>query len=176
MRTVAHLFLLISLVALCACTVSRTIPPNISPNITKSEGVNVSLNIPTNSEIERLNAEVNKRRKNSEFWDTWNIRLLWVAGLIAVSLAFTSVGVSRSNRTLLESSDELEKAKDRALQTDLKSRDEKIAALNDHAASLQVEALNLQKQLLAQGPREKLLFGENRRELIDALRTFSGQK
>jgi hypothetical protein len=100
-----------------------------------------------------------------------------VAGVIAVLLAITSVGVSRSNRKLLESSDELEKAKDRALQNDLESRDEKIAALNNHAAALQVEALNLQKQLLVQGPREKLLLiGENRRELVDALKSFSGQK
>jgi hypothetical protein len=136
----------------------------------------VSPNISTNSEIERLNGEVARRRRNSEFWDTWNIRLLWLAGFIAVSLAVTSVGASRSNRKLLESSDELEKAKDRALQADLKSRDEKIATLNDHAASLEVEALNLQKQLIAQGPREKLLFGENRRELIDALKLFKGQK
>lgn len=93
----------------------------------------MSSNISTNSEIERLNGEVTRRRKNSEFWDTWNIRLLWVAGFIAVSLAITSVGASRSNRKLLESSDELEKTKDRALQADLKSRDEKIAGTNQLA-------------------------------------------
>jgi hypothetical protein len=176
MRIGIHLFLLISCSALWVCTVSKASPPSINPTITKSEGVNVSSNISKNSEIERLTGEVTQRRRKSEFWDTWNLRLLWVAGFIAVSLAVTSVGVSRSNRKLLEASDELEKAKDRALQDDLKSRDEKIAALNDHAAALQVEALNLQKQLLAQGPREKLLNGENRRELIDTLKNFAGQK
>jgi hypothetical protein len=167
---------LISCIALCAWTLKTTTPTNINPKNTKSEGVNVSSNISTNSEIERLSGEVKGQRDKAEFWDTWNIRLLWVAGIIALFFAITGVGVSRSNKRLLELSDQLEKAKDRALEADLKAKDQNIASLNEHAASLQVEALNLQKQILLQGPRANLLAGENRKTLVEALEMFPKQK
>lgn len=51
-----------------------------------------------------------------------------------------------------------------------------IAKANERAARLEVEALKLQGQLLAQGPRENLLIGEKRQKLVELLKPFAGQK
>jgi hypothetical protein len=134
----------------------------------KSEGVNVSSNIPTNPEIERLTAEVDHQRRKADSWDGWNLKLLAIAGLSALALAITAVGVSRSNRKLTDLRDQLDKAKDRVLQSDLKSKDLNIA-------SLEVKALTLRKELLLQGPRANLLVGDNWQMLVSTLRKFSGQ-
>jgi hypothetical protein len=128
----------------------------------------MSSNISTNSEIERLTGDVDKQRRRADSWDAWNLRLLAIAGFIALALALTAVGVSRSNRRLTDLRDQLDKAKDRALQSDLKSKDLNIA-------SLEMKALTLRKQLLLQGPRENLLVGDNRAILVSTLRAFPGQ-
>lgn len=51
-----------------------------------------------------------------------------------------------------------------------------IANANERAAALEIEALNLRRQLSWQGPRGTLLVAENKRKLVDALKRFSGQK
>ena len=50
------------------------------------------------------------------------------------------------------------------------------AEANTRAASLEVQALQLRKDLVLQGSRENLLSGEIRKKLIAALRPFAGQK
>lgn len=69
--------------------------------------------------------------------------------------------------------DEKQKAQLRQFDKDLTEAKTQLSLQRTRAAEAE---LRLQKQLLAQGPREKLLLGENRRELVDALKAFSGQK
>jgi len=42
--------------------------------------------------------------------------------------------------------------------------------------NLEIEVLSLQKELLIQGPREKLLTGETRTVFVDSLKPFAGQE
>ena len=117
----------------------------------------MSLNNTMDSEIARLAAEVNARRGTAEVWDTWNIRLLFIAGLAATLLAVTAVGVSRSNRNLVDASDRLDKAKDRKLQADLKAKDDEIAALENESAQLTASNLRLEAAISPRrlSPRQK---------------------
>lgn len=82
-----------------------------------------------NSEIERLSGEVRKSRDKSEFWDKWNIRFVFLAGFAGICLAIGAIGVSRSNKAVSDFVEQLEKAKDRKLQDDLKAKDGEIASL-----------------------------------------------
>jgi hypothetical protein len=101
---------------------------------TSSEGENVSANNERDEEIQRLSDEVKDRREKADTWDTWNIRAVWFAAFAAALLAITAIGVSNSNRRLLTSSDDLDRAKDRKLQADLRLKDEEIAKANARAS------------------------------------------
>jgi len=61
-------------------------------------------------------------------------------------------------------------------ERDIASANKEAAEANERSAALEVEALKLREQLVAQGPREALLRGENRQKLIDALKPFAGQR
>lgn len=137
LRTLQCTFL--SFITLYTGISNITTQATINPNNTQSEAVKVSSNIPLDSEVDRLSGEVNRQRDKADSWDSWNLRLLALAGLIAVALAVTAVGVSRSNGKLSDLRDELDRAKDRALQVDSKEKDEKIASLNSEAASARLE-------------------------------------
>ncbi|MFZ0798388.1 MAG: hypothetical protein WCA13_02615 [Terriglobales bacterium] len=50
------------------------------------------------------------------------------------------------------------------------------ADANARAAGLEVEALQLRKQVVLQGARENLLAGDNRQKLVHALKPFAGQR
>ena len=99
-----------------------------------SNGENVSSNNLIDAEIERLTDEITDRRNAAESWDTWNIRFLFIAGIAALCLVVTAIGVSRSNRRLLAYSDQLDKVKNRKLQTELKQKDDAIAAITGETA------------------------------------------
>jgi hypothetical protein len=60
-------------------------------------------------------------------------------------------------------------------EKDISTANQRAAEANERAASLEVTALGLRKQLMLQGARENLITGENRRKLVDALKPFSGQ-
>ena len=97
---------LISLIAFCACIPAIAIAIEGSP--TQSERVNVSSNNSINSDIERLVGEITRQRAKAQFWDTWNIRLIFVTG-DAGTMVITAIGVSRSNGGLRRLSEQLSK-------------------------------------------------------------------
>jgi len=99
----------------------------------------------TSSEIDKLSEKVRKQRESAESWDTWNIRFLFIAGFAALCLVVTAIGVSRSNRTLTDLSDELDRAKDRKLQADLKSKDDEIAGLGRDTAIASKDAADARR-------------------------------
>jgi hypothetical protein len=136
--------ILIAFITLCAITAITTTPKNSKKISTFSAGENVSSNIDIESEIEHLTTETNSRRLATEFWDTWNIRFLFAAGFVAVCLSIIAVGVSTSNRRYVAASNELNKAKDRKLTSDLQDKDLKIAQLGDASAILKSENLKLE--------------------------------
>ena len=140
-----------------------------NPKNTKSEGKNVSSNSSTDSEIDRLADEVKARRVTAEAWDTWNIRLVFLAGLAATLLVVTAVGVSRSNRNLISSSDQLDRAKDRKLQDDLKSKDDEIAKLDETAAGLKADNLQLEAAI---APRR---LSDRQKGELSSLSSFLGR-
>ena len=53
---------------------------------------------------------------------------------------------------------------------------ERAGKANERAKALEVESLRLREQLIAQGPREAILRGGRRTQLVDALRPFTGQR
>lgn len=118
---------LISLIAFCACIPAIAIAIEGSP--TQSERVNVSSNNSINSDIERLVGEITRQRAKAEFWDTWNIRLIFVTGITGAMLVITAIGVSRSNGGLSDLSEQLSRAKDHKLQVELKAKDDEIAGI-----------------------------------------------
>jgi hypothetical protein len=61
-------------------------------------------------------------------------------------------------------------------ERDIAVANQKAGEANERAASLEVDALRLRKELVLQGARENLLSGDNRRKLVDALKRFAGQK
>jgi hypothetical protein len=131
---------LIAFIALCAATAIAMFATPNKASPTKSDGKKMSSSPSRDPEIERLTAQVKQRRDAADSWDTWNIRLLFIAGLAASLLVITAIGVSRSNRALNQLSDELDKAKDRKLQGDLKAKDDDIAKLNSEAAAARLDS------------------------------------
>lgn len=128
------------------------------------------------SEIQSLTL---RARDLSHAVDRWNAAMIGALVLTALAAIFvvltTRIALTKAKK-LAEVQEELIRAKDAQLTSDLKEKDAKIADTNERAAALEVEALNLRKQLLEQGPRGNLLAGENRRKLVNALKRFSGQK
>jgi hypothetical protein len=51
-----------------------------------------------------------------------------------------------------------------------------IARANERAASLELEAAKLKKELVFQGPRANMVVGEHRQSLVDAIKPFVEQK
>ena len=64
----------------------------------------------------------------------------------------------------------------RKFDTDLTDAKKQVENLRGDNLKLEAKALSLQTELLKQGPRANLLIGETRRELVDALEAFPGQK
>ena len=65
--------------------------------------------------------------------------------------------------------------KENYLQIRLGNATERAGKAEESAAELEVEALSLRKELLRQGPRENLVSGKARTELVDALKPYRGQ-
>lgn len=61
-------------------------------------------------------------------------------------------------------------------KSELACQQKKVEELRQDNLNLELKALSLQKEILTIGPREKLLSGETRRELIASLKPFAGQK
>lgn len=58
---------------------------------------------------------------------------------------------------------------------DIAKANKGAADANERAAGLEVEALQLRKELLLQGPRANLIAGDTRKKLADALKPFAKQ-
>jgi hypothetical protein len=144
---------LIACIALCASTPSTINRIKSIPISSQSNGVNVSSNISTSSEIERLSGEIKASRDKAELWDKWNIRFLFIAGFAALCLFITAIGVSRSNKAVADLSEQLDKAKDRKLQADLKSKDDEIAVLNKESEAAKRDAERLKLDIAATNER-----------------------
>lgn len=118
------------------------------------------------SEIDALTAKVGTLSSSA---DSWNRIMLWCLAITAIAAVATFIATRQVVVKTSQAADaqkQLSDAKDRALQSDLKSKDRDIA-------SLEVQALGLRTQLLLQGPRTNLLVGDNRQTLVSALRKFS---
>jgi hypothetical protein len=61
------------------------------------------------------------------------------------------------------------------IRLDAAAAEERAAEANARAAKLEIEALQLRKQLQSQGPRANLITGEARKRLVDALKPFTKQ-
>lgn len=120
------------------------------------------------SEIEALIAKVEALSASADWWNKAMLACLALTAVAGVVTFIATRQVIVKTSQAAEAQKELSDAKDRALQSDLKSKDRDIAAL-------EVEALGLRKQLLVQGPRENLLVGDTRQALISVLRKFPGQ-
>lgn len=133
-----------------------------------SEGENVS-------EIQSLTIRV---QSLSHSVDWWNAAMIWGLAMAAVAAVFlviaTRIVIARTGE-LSKAQDLLSEAKDREKDVKIAEAQRGSAEANERAASLEVTALGLRKQLMLQGARENLITGENRRKLVDALKPFSGQ-
>lgn len=142
----------------------------------RSDNESAVSNSPTESDIDRLTRESNWRRKSVDSWDTWNIRVLFIAGLAAVFLVITAIGVSRSNRALIAVTDELGRAKDRKLQSDLSLKDVAIAQAQDEAslANKATEELRAKNLELQNKVAWRTFEPDQRKEFVGKLSPFHG--
>jgi hypothetical protein len=157
----------------------------------------LSDNLGKSSEISSLTHKVSDLTQSFDFWNHW---MLWGLGFAAIAAFWigitTRMTVVRSKQ-LTVAQGNLDSAKEAQLRIELKDKDQKIAdafkasgeaneraghaeeraaGANERSAALEVEALRLRKQLVAQGPRESMLRGEARQRLVDALKPFAGQR
>jgi hypothetical protein len=166
----------IPVIGLCV-VISATICIHARQQKNVSAEEKVSSNKSTDAEIQRLDAEVKERRKIADAWDTWNIRAVGLAGLAAALLLITAIGVSNSNRKLLSFSEQLEKAKDRELQADLKSKEDEIANANARAseANQKAEEERLARLKIEERLAPRSLTAEQIHLLQTKLRQYTGQ-
>lgn len=66
--------------------------------------------------------------------------------------------------------------KEAYLRRQVATLNQSAASANERTANLEKESAALLKQLIEQGPRSHLLYGERQERLIEQLRPFSGQK
>lgn len=64
----------------------------------------------------------------------------------------------------------------RQFESDLTAAKTALSEQQERTAAMEVEALSLQKQLIAQGSRAALLYGENRERIIEQVKPFAKQK
>jgi hypothetical protein len=98
--------------------------------------------------------------------------------LVFLTFAFGTGALITGNRINSRQEEKLRKF-DKNLteaKTELACQQEKVERLRQDNLKLEFKALSLQKEILTQGPRENLLIGETRREFVDSLKPFAGQK
>lgn len=79
--------------------------------------------------------------------------------------------IAKANRGAADALERAAKAEE-----NLGNANKSAADANARAASLELQALQLRKDLALQGSRENLLSGDNRKKLIVALKPFAGQR
>jgi hypothetical protein len=111
--------------------------------------------------------------------EAWKSVFDWGAvGLILLTFAFGAGALITGNKiNKLQESRLRQFDKDLTdAKTALGKQEELVEGLKGDNLKLEAKTLSLQKELLMQGPREKLLSGETRRVLVDSLKSFAGQK
>lgn len=149
----------------------------------KESGENVS-------DIQRLTARAHELTTSIALWNSAYMVLVALTVVLAAGVFIAQFVANKKSVLLAGVQDEIIKEKDAIAAADSKAKDAKIAdalqaagaaneragEANERAATLEVEALKLRQQLVAQGPREALLRGETRQKLVDALKPFAGQR
>src|ERR1700723_112706 len=125
----AHLRL-ISSMALCVITICNIVPQNKNAVSTSSGTEKASSIVYKNPEIDHLTTAKGDLRKKLDSWDTWNLRAISLAGFAAVCLIITSLGFSNTNRKFVKAADDLDKAKDAQVVSDLSNKDVEISGAN----------------------------------------------
>jgi hypothetical protein len=153
------------------------------------------------NDIHALENSLQESRSLQDWWNGWYLRLgvaalvlatfLGIASWVCQKKASTIEYASRPDTEKLaaknarlrevldqEAKAEVSKAQQQAGESNRTAGEanERAGKANERAAALEVEALKLREQLLAQGPREALLRGDKRAQLVDALRPFTGQR
>src|SRR5947207_7196996 len=124
----------------------------------------------------------------------WALVIAAIAAMAVVVTTYTALSRAKQQANV---EGQLVDAKDKQRQLELRDRDVKIAEAgtkaaaaetkaegfrldiaeaNERAAALELQALRLRKELVFQGPRANLIFGENRQKLVDALKPFAKQR
>jgi len=154
-------------IAITTVSISTTSSMQSKPNGNKMDNV---------SDIQSLKSDIQQRTASVGRWNNASIFFVVLAFVAAGGLVVTSIVLKRNNDGLDTARDRLASFTEKQYEADSKTKDRDIAALNKQAASSQVEALRLQRQMLLQGPRANLLVGESRNALASALEMFPGQK
>jgi hypothetical protein len=130
----------LSLIILTAITAAYICPTAITDSNTISSGEKVSMSPDTEIEIQRLTAEKTRRKRTAAIWDGLNIGFVFLAGVAAVGLVVTSIGLSRSNDALAESSEELSHTKDLRAEGEIAATMKLANDAGVRAGNLEVEA------------------------------------
>jgi hypothetical protein len=130
-----------------------------------------------------VSAEVERLTRSVDWWNTAIVVMMVVAALAATGLVVTQYLALTRAKQLTKAIDQLSALKESEANQRISDAGERAAEANERAGNaneravkLELEALSLRKQLMIQGPRENLLYGDNRKELLDALAPFAGQK
>lgn len=104
-----------------------------------------------------------------DFWNRWMLCSLILAGIAAIAVALTTRLAIVKAKQLSVAQEELDRTKDAMAKQqieDVKRGTEELRARN----------LELQKELIAQGPRVNLLYGKTAQDVISKLRPFPRQR
>lgn len=129
----------------------------------------MSVDVPNTPEVERLTQERNSRRESSGAWDAWNLGFIALAGIAALGLVVTGVGVSRSNKRLNDVSEELSHAKDLESEREASAARERTATLEKEAESERLARMKIEAKI---APRRLTALQKNR--FTEILKPFSG--
>ena len=143
-----------------------------------------------------LEAEVSKLQRLVKSLNTWYLRAAGVAAIIGILAFWLQYFASKKAEELSEKQSALLSLKDEKLSTDLRDKDVEIGNAravaayaderagdannaaghaNERASKLEHDNLRLRERLVEMGPRDLLLSGQRKNELIKALKPFRGQ-
>jgi hypothetical protein len=120
------------------------------------------------SDIQSLTLRVQDLTRSVDWWNNAMLWTLIFVAIAAVAVAITTLKVITKTKELSSAQARLDKEKEGKLETELTDKGLKIEELKSETASLL-------KQLMAQGPRSYLLYGEARDKFVEALSPFPRQ-
>jgi hypothetical protein len=120
-------------------------------------------------EIQPFIDRIDRLTNSFDFWNRWMLYSLILAGIAAIAVALTTRLAIVRAKQLSVAQGELDKAKDAIAK-------QQIEEVRHGTEELRKRNLELQKELIVQGPRVNLLYGKTAEDFISKLKPFPRQR